>query len=114
MREYSLLFVHSLLIFKKIAVRMRITSQEHKIIKEAVKFIDPEAKVYLYGSRTDDSKKGGDIDLFILSKTINKELLSKLRWELYEKIGLQKIDIIVSEKPDKPFHRIALTTGVEL
>jgi len=44
---------------------MRITEHEKDTIIEAVKNIDPDAKIWLFGSRTDDHKKGGDIDLVV-------------------------------------------------
>ena len=46
---------------------MRITEQERDIIIETVQTVAPNASVYLYGSRTDDRKRGGDIDLLVLS-----------------------------------------------
>ena len=52
---------------------MRITEHEMNVIIEAVKNADQEARVWLFGSRVDDSKKGGDIDIAILSEKIKKE-----------------------------------------
>jgi len=42
---------------------MRITVNEKHVIIDAVKNIDPDARLWLFGSRADDSKKGGDIDI---------------------------------------------------
>ena len=39
-------------------------------------------QIYLFGSRLDDSKKGGDIDLFIVSKDIDYEKKLKIRAKL--------------------------------
>jgi len=46
---------------------MRITEQEKNAIIDAVKDTDPNGKVWLFCSRVDDSKKGGDIDIAIFS-----------------------------------------------
>ena len=46
---------------------MRLKEFEIVAIKDAVCSLDKEANVYLFGSRTDDMKKGGDIDLLIIS-----------------------------------------------
>ena len=40
---------------------------EQQVITDAVLSIDPWARISLFGSRADDTKRGGDIDLLILS-----------------------------------------------
>ena len=46
---------------------MRLKTEEINAIKSTVHNLDQEATVFLFGSRADDSKKGGDIDLLVLS-----------------------------------------------
>ncbi len=50
---------------------MRVLKQEINIIKNNILKFDKEAQVYLFGSRVDDNKKGGDIDILIVSDIIN-------------------------------------------
>ena len=57
---------------------MRITEHEKNVIIDAVNSTDPHAKVWLFGSRVYDSKKGGDIDIAILSEKIDKEAIFRL------------------------------------
>ena len=60
-----------------------------------------EAKLYLFGSRTDDQKKGGDIDLLVLVSNENlvqeiKAKKAKLIYDIQGLIGEQHIDLTVS------------------
>jgi len=47
---------------------MRLESNEKNLILTTVESVFGEAKVYLFGSRLDSTKKGGDIDLFVVAK----------------------------------------------
>ena len=95
---------------------MRITEYEKDTIVEAVKNADPNAKVWLFGSRTDDNKKGGDIDIAILSEKIKKDVMLEIqvRQFIYGRIGDQKIDIIVSAEGKEAFFRLAVEEGIRL
>ena len=50
---------------------MRISQNDKKVIVDSILTSDPLAKIYLFGSRTDDMKKGGDIDILIFSEKID-------------------------------------------
>jgi predicted nucleotidyltransferase len=95
---------------------MRITEHEKNTIIEAVKNVDPNAKAWLFGSRTDDSKKGGDIDIAILSEKINKDVMQKIKVRRFicDKIGEQKIDIVTTIEGKEAFFRMAVETGIQL
>ncbi len=90
------------------------------INKLAGKHFGKETNVYLFGSRTDDNKKGGDIDLFI--NTANEATLTieaKIRFmaELKAKIGDRKIDVVfdnASTRQKKNFYRSVTLQKVEL
>ncbi|HMS64390.1 MAG TPA: nucleotidyltransferase domain-containing protein [Ignavibacteria bacterium] len=85
---------------------MRLKDFEINAIKEAVLSIDKNAKVYLFGSRVDDSKKGGDIDLIVSSEIISKEDVIKIKLKIFEQLDEQKIDILISDKDIKPkYHK---------
>jgi uncharacterized protein len=74
---------------------MRLSLAERAIIKQLVARHDSEAKVKLFGSRVDDTQRGGDIDLLIESFSLNREKLRALRLELEDNLGEQKIDIVL-------------------
>lgn len=52
---------------------MRLTKQQQTLIKEQIQALDANAKVFLFGSRVDDQKTGGDIDLLIFSNELDKK-----------------------------------------
>jgi predicted nucleotidyltransferase len=99
---------------EKIEEVMRLTEFEVTAIKESVRMFDPDARIYLFGSRTDDTKKGGDIDLFVISKRITGSERRKIKLNIYDKIGEQKIDMVIAPGITTAFHRIAVSTGVQL
>ncbi|HHJ07266.1 MAG TPA: nucleotidyltransferase domain-containing protein [Anaerolineae bacterium] len=93
---------------------MRLTTDEIEAIKEAVSQYDAKAKTYLFGSRVDDQKKGGDIDLLVMSQVLGFDERRKIRLKLYEKLGEQKIDIVLAKDKSAPFTRVALAEAIEL
>ena len=98
---------------------MRLTNYEIFVIKTQVALIfGSNAKVYLFGSRIFDSKKGGDIDLLIVTaeNTIySREKTNLLNVNLILALGDQKIDILVNRTHTKQaIYQTALQTGILL
>ena len=93
---------------------MRLTEEEIQAIKDSVHGCDPTARVYLFGSRTDHTRKGGDIDLLIISAKLTYDDKTQIRQKLMERLGEQKIDIIISADLEAPFIKMALNGGVLL
>lgn len=96
---------------------MRLTEDEKILIKHIIASVfGADAVVWLFGSRTDDGKRGGDVDLYVVpvrrEDLFNKRVacLGKL-----ERALLYPVDLVVAE-PDasRPIDRIALKTGVVL
>ena len=100
---------------------MRLTDSQRQTIRAAVGAIfGDRAHLRLFGSRTDDSLSGGDIDLHIQVAGLNpgerldREL--KLRARLLRALGDRRIDVIIQD-PSEPLRAIdhqALKTGIEL
>ena len=87
---------------------MRLTNKEINFINKTIKnFIDCE--IYLFGSRTDDNKRGGDIDLYIIPKgEYNEfELSMKIR-EILENELYLPIDLIFAKDKNREIEKIAL------
>ncbi len=93
---------------------MRITNEQQAFTKAF--WTNQNAEPYLFGSRVHDDKKGGDIDLLILSDhkiTIDDKMQFLVNF--FEKFGEQKIDIIAYLKTDiDTFKQIALYNAVKL
>jgi len=92
---------------------MRLSDGERTGILRAVSGVLPDAQVYLYGSRTDDTLRGGDIDLLILlsdqqSETIGSAIVLddfvqikiKLSIALERELGERRIDITLGTHKD--------------
>jgi len=94
---------------------MRLEEWEVREIKKAAQLVfGKNVKVILFGSRVYDNKKGGDIDLYVITDTPTYEKKTKFWIELQERLGEQKIDIILSEDKNRPIEKVALKEGVEL
>ncbi|PKL18905.1 MAG: DNA polymerase subunit beta [Spirochaetae bacterium HGW-Spirochaetae-5] len=100
---------------------MRLTEfQRKKIVDAIMTQFGSEAEIYLFGSRVDDNKKGGDIDLLVAVHGNSGDLeLKKIKsvTGIQFAIGDQKIDLIVT--PDiscdsRLVVREAVRTGVRL
>ena len=87
---------------------MRLTDKEIEIIKSQTFKIFGESQIYLFGSRIDDDKRGGNIDLFIIPKnkkdSFQKKLLLKARLE--DRL-FKPVDIVVAKDKDRPIEKEA-------
>ena len=95
---------------------MRLSNQIVLFLKQILGEKVPEAKVYLFGSRTKDNESGGDIDLMVITnKYIDKKIFRAIRIEFYKKFGWQKIDIVNFTHDDQStFLKLIRTNAIEL
>jgi len=95
---------------------MRLSDYEIKAIKQTFDEIFSDGKIYLFGSRVDDSKKGGDIDLSIQTTNTQDILVKKIDFlaKIKDKIGDQKIDVVVSKDKTRAIEKEAISKGIEL
>jgi predicted nucleotidyltransferase len=99
---------------------MRLTPSEVEEIRACAKrHFGEHALVRLFGSRTDDSSRGGDIDLHIEAESAEQATLAhelEFSQDLKERIGEQRIDVIVRPPryAPKAIDRIAVETGLVL
>ena len=98
---------------------MRLSSYEVEAIKKSFVEIFGEGKIYLFGSRVEDRKRGGDIDLYLVPKATftSDELLRKkiaFKLKLYDRLGEQKIDVIFAKDRHRLIEKEAMAKGVLL
>jgi len=83
---------------------MRLSNRIHNIIKKNSISSFGDVNIYLFGSRTDDAKKGGDIDIAI-DTNISKEEFKALKINFITslvKLGFDlKIDVVQYKNSDK-------------
>lgn len=96
---------------------MRLDSRTRSEIRDSARRFFG-ADVYLFGSRTDDAKRGGDIDLYIETPmSANEAIRSRIAMlgHLYRIIGERKIDLIVNRRGnDLPIFQEARQHGQKL
>lgn len=80
---------------------MRLTSQQHIAIAQVIaEVFGPQTRVFLFGSRTDASKRGGDIDLLV---EVSPDILDRTAkainaiGHIQRRIGEQKIDLVFAD-----------------
>lgn len=98
---------------------MRLTPAEQDAIRRtAAAVFGADAVVRLFGSRVDDGKRGGDIDLHIETAAGQGSFRNEARFlhALEGEIGERKVDLVVRERgrDPRPIDRIAIETGVVL
>jgi len=99
---------------------MRLSHEAQQIIRDTVKEVFGEcAIVSLFGSRVDDTLRGGDIDLLVQSeKPIEQRQRKGLQLvaKLQIRLGDQPIDVLVVDPEIKrqPIHEEAIRTGIKL
>lgn len=95
---------------------MRLSTKYKEVILKYFYQFFKNGEVYLFGSRVDDTKKGGDIDLYLVlhehSNLFEKKIkfLSRVKREL----GEQKIDIVFNTDSTRLIEKEALQWGIKL
>lgn len=100
---------------------MRLSAEQCKAIKTAAADVfGADAQVWLFGSRADDSRRGGDIDLYIETGSLEARAQARLESRLWARLqrilGERKIDIITRSRGAslRPIDQQARNTGIRL
>jgi len=103
---------------------MRVTPQQTETVKTlAHRHFGADAEIWLFGSRVDDGKKGGDYDFLIETSLDQPDVIVEHKIALIAELQSspafedEKIDLIVQRRHarfDMPIYAIARKEGVRL
>jgi predicted nucleotidyltransferase len=101
---------------------MRLTDQEKQIICKAfLQHFGKNDHLWLFGSRVDVNKKGGDIDLYVETEEKDSSIANDKKFsfvnDLWLALGEQKIDVILNlthNHFDLPIYQQAKSEGIRL
>jgi len=100
---------------------MRLEETECRVIADTLrKRFGQQSRIWLFGSRVDDTARGGDIDIYLEPEIQAPEAIVDARLEalveLKQRLGDQRIDLVIHRAAARelPIHAIARETGVRL
>jgi predicted nucleotidyltransferase len=95
---------------------MRLNLDYVVTIKKYYREIFQDGEVYLFGSRVDDSKRGGDIDLYLTPTDHSNLFQKKIKFlaSIKRELGDQKIDIVFNLDSNRLIEKEALEWGIRL
>lgn len=98
---------------------MRLTPEEVAAIKDAAaEAFGATAVVRLFGSRVDDTLRGGDIDLHLEVNEGQEDVThaARFRWRVFDHIDERSMDLVfhVRGRPLRPIDVVARAEGVVL
>jgi predicted nucleotidyltransferase len=103
---------------------MRLTQAQIELVKEAVaRHFGTTARVWLFGSRLDDERRGGDFDFYVETDLGDPAAIIDRKLELLAELHAtppfegDKIDLIIRANlpgPYPPIYQVARREGVPL
>jgi len=95
---------------------MRLSSHYIDVIKKNFRLFFKQGDIFLFGSRVDDSKKGGDIDLYLAIDDHENLFEKKLKFlsRIKRELGDQKIDVVFNIDSSRLIEQEAKRWGIKL
>jgi predicted nucleotidyltransferase len=95
---------------------MRVSNYLKNEIKQAAKIAFGECELILFGSRVDDSKKGGDFDIAVI-KEMDKDHFKKAKVKFFKYLLLKDLDLpidLVHLNTSDDFFKSQIEKGIKL
>ncbi len=99
---------------------MRLTPRQIELIKTAAqRVLGVQSRIWLFGSRADDTRLGGDIDLLVETDAElpnRAQAICKIYGAIIMALGERKVDVLIKDgrTPNAPIFDLAKRTGVLL
>ena len=101
---------------------MRLSENEKETLKHAaLACFGQGIRLCLFGSRADENRKGGDIDLLIESPLTDPADIAKAHTrflsQIYNRLGEQKVDVLIDcpgRRSYPPIFQVAQDEGIVL
>ena len=95
---------------------MRLSKQYVDVIKKNFELFFQKGDVFLFGSRVDESKKGGDIDLYLVVEDHGDLFEKKIKFlsRIKRELGDQKIDVVFNIDENRLIEQEARRWGIKL
>lgn len=95
---------------------MRLSTKYKEVILKYFYQFFKTGEVYLFGSRVDDTKKGGDIDLYLVLNEHSNLFEKKIKFlsRVKKELGDQKIDIVFNTDSSRLIEKEAIQWGIKL
>lgn len=99
---------------------MRLSDEQRREIKRlTAEIVGTDARVSLFGSRVDDSLRGGDVDLLVEApRRLEARLALELRLgsRIERALGGRRVDVLLVDPttPWQPVHHAAKSQGLPL
>lgn len=104
---------------------MRLTPEQRRELHRALRrCFGPSARLWLFGSRTDDTIRGGDFDLLVQTDDADAARLTEAKLDFLAELHRtpafdgERVDVVLHslalDPQPRPIHRAALSQGIEI
>ena len=95
---------------------MRLSQHYVDVIKKNFTEFFIKGDIFLFGSRVDDNKKGGDIDLYLAIDDHQNLFEKKIKFlsRIKRELGEQKIDVVFNVDSTRLIEQEAIQWGIKL